>query len=148
MVMDGTTDMLILLVCPFIQVRVMTNTDIIASPHGAQLTNILFMDRGSSMMEFFPKGWLQHAGVGQYVYHWMANQSGMKHQGSWWDPIGNECPYPPNQELECFLFHKDGKVGHNETYFSQWARKVLNQVRLSKMEQQASKINVGSTCEC
>ncbi|KAF5955342.1 hypothetical protein HYC85_008198 [Camellia sinensis] len=44
------------------QVRVMTNTDIVASPHGAQLTNMLFMDRGSSIMEFFPKGWLEHAG--------------------------------------------------------------------------------------
>ncbi|CAL5384017.1 unnamed protein product [Camellia sinensis] len=40
------------------QVRVMTNTDIMASPHGAQLTNMLFMDRGSSIMELFPKGWL------------------------------------------------------------------------------------------
>ncbi|KAK3231002.1 hypothetical protein Dsin_002883 [Dipteronia sinensis] len=38
------------------QVRVMTNTDVLASPHGAQLTNMLFMDQNSSVMEFFPRG--------------------------------------------------------------------------------------------
>ncbi|KAL7219302.1 hypothetical protein ACSBR2_012386 [Camellia fascicularis] len=130
------------------QVRVMTNTDIVASPHGAQLTNMLFMDRGSSIMEFFPKGWLEHAGIGQYVFHWMANQLMMKHQGAWWDSIGNECPLP-EQELECFLFHKDGQVGHNETYFAEWARKVLNQVRISKLEEASKKPQpISSACQC
>lgn len=61
----------------------MTNTDVVASPHGAQLTNMLFMDRNSSVMEFFPKGWFELAGIGQYAHHWMADQSGMNHQGSW-----------------------------------------------------------------
>ncbi|KAM1225367.1 hypothetical protein ACFX13_044843 [Malus domestica] len=37
------------------QVKLMTSTDILASPHVAQLTNMLFMDRNSSVMEFFPK---------------------------------------------------------------------------------------------
>ncbi|KAF5950206.1 hypothetical protein HYC85_012199 [Camellia sinensis] len=130
------------------QVRVMTNTDIVASPHGAQLTNMLFMDQGSSIMEFFPKGWLEHAGIGQYVFHWMANQLMMKHQGAWWDSIGNECPLP-EQELECFLFHKDGQVGHNETYFAEWARKVLNQVRISKLEEASKKPQpISSACQC
>ncbi|CAK7347214.1 unnamed protein product [Dovyalis caffra] len=90
------------------QVRVMTYTDVVTSPHGAQLANMLFMDRNSSVMEFFPKGWLELAGVGQYAYHWMADQSGMN--------------------------HRDGKVGHNETQFADWARTVLKQVRISKME--------------
>ncbi|KAL2504661.1 hypothetical protein Adt_20282 [Abeliophyllum distichum] len=67
-----------------IEVKVMTYTDIVASPHGAQLTNMLFMDRNGSIMEFFPKGWLEHAGIGQYAHHWMANQSGMRHRGAWW----------------------------------------------------------------
>ena len=72
----------------------MSNTDIVASPHGAQLTNMLFMDRNSSIMEFFPKGWLELAGLGQYAHHWMADLSGMKHQGAWWDPNGEkECPF-------------------------------------------------------
>ncbi|XP_044511138.1 uncharacterized protein LOC123229414 [Mangifera indica] len=61
------------------QVRVMSNTDIVASPHGAQLTNMLFLERNSSVMEFFPKGWLELAGLGQYAHHWMADQSGMRH---------------------------------------------------------------------
>ncbi|KAH7849111.1 hypothetical protein Vadar_013157 [Vaccinium darrowii] len=129
------------------QVRAMTNTDILVSPHGAQLTNMLFMDRGSSVLEFFPKGWLEHAGGGQYAHQWMANQSGMKHQGAWWDPNGEECPNP-KQKRQCYLFHKNGKVGHNETYFSEWARKVLNEVRMTKLEQ-ASKENItSSACEC
>ncbi|KAL3514241.1 hypothetical protein ACH5RR_026958 [Cinchona calisaya] len=114
------------------QVRVMSNSDIVASPHGAQLTNMFFMDRNSNVMEFFPKGWLEYAGLGQYAHHWMANQSGMKHQGAWWDPNGKDCPNPKD-ELECFLFHKDGQVGHNETYFAEWTKKVLHQVRLNKL---------------
>ncbi|KAH7850214.1 hypothetical protein Vadar_029356 [Vaccinium darrowii] len=128
----------------------MTNTDVVASPHGAQLTNMLFMDQGSSVMEFFPKGWLEHAGKGQYAPWWMAKQSGMKHQGSWWDPVGEECPNP-KQPMQCFLFHKDSKVGHNETYFAEWARKVLNQVRVSKLEQASNNVGTkvrSSVCEC
>ncbi|KAK4359115.1 hypothetical protein RND71_021344 [Anisodus tanguticus] len=98
-----------------------------------QLTNMLFMDRKSSVMEFYPKGWLEYAGSGQYAYHWMANQSGMKHQGAWWDPFGEECPSPQDRR-KCFSFHKDGMVGHNETYFAEWARRVINQVKLIKLE--------------
>lgn len=92
------------------------------------------MDRKSSVMEFYPKGWLEYAGSGQYAYHWMANQSGMKHQGAWWDPIGEECPSPQDQ-WQCFSYHKDGMVGHNETYFAEWARRVIDEVRLMKQEQ-------------
>ncbi|KAF3629571.1 putative aluminum-activated malate transporter 10-like [Capsicum annuum] len=132
------------------QVKVLTNTDIVASPVGAQLTNMLFMDRESSVMQFYPKGWLEYAGSGQYAYHWMANQSGMKHQGAWWDPIGEECPSPQDQ-WQCFSFHKDGMVGHNETHFAEWARRVIDQVRLIKMEQasadQANKHD-SKTCLC
>ncbi|XP_015071737.1 uncharacterized protein LOC107015835 [Solanum pennellii] len=133
------------------QVKVLTNTDIVASPHGAQLTNMLFMDRESSVMEFFPKGWLENAGVGQYAHHWMADQSGMKHQGAWWDPIGKDCP-SPQDHLQCFLFHKDGMVGHNETYFAEWARRVIDQVRLSKVgqpsEDQAKQQHDSKACTC
>ncbi|KAJ6335465.1 hypothetical protein OIU78_012156 [Salix suchowensis] len=91
------------------QVRVMTYTDVVASPHGAQLTNMLFMDRNSSVMEFFPKGMVR------------ACRS------------GSECPFP-QQDLDCFNFYKDGKVGHNETHFAEWARIVLDQVKISKMQ--------------
>lgn len=130
------------------QVKLMTNTDILASPHGAQLTNMLFMDRNSSIMEFFPKGWLELAGVDQYAYHWMADQSGMKHGGAWWDPNAEkECP-DPKQELECFNFYKDGQVGHNETYFAGWARTVLNQVRISKLQAMQSSQIYSNACQC
>ena len=127
----------------------MSNTDIVASPHGAQLTNMLFMDRNSSIMEFFPKGWLELAGLGQYAHHWMADLSGMKHQGAWWDPNGEkECPFR-KKDPECFTFYKDGKVGHNETFFAEWARRVLKQVRISKLEQ-ANKTTPlkSSACMC
>ncbi|KAM7253040.1 hypothetical protein ACFE04_025658 [Oxalis oulophora] len=130
------------------QVRVMTDTDIVASPHGAQLTNMIFMDRNSSVMEFFPNGWLELAGVGQYAHHWMADQSGMQHRGAWWDPHGEkECP-DPGQKSRCFSFYKDGKVGHNETYFAEWSRDVLNHVRLSKLEENRKNTTNAHSSNC
>lgn len=132
-----------------IQVRVMTDTDIVASPHGAQLTNLLFMDRNSSVMEFFPQWWLELAGVGQYVHHWMADQSGMKHRGAWRDPHGEkQCPFPEQDRL-CFSYYKGGKIGHNETFFAEWTRIVLDQVRTSKLEQAHQSAPLNSTaCVC
>ncbi|XP_034205811.1 uncharacterized protein LOC117619865 [Prunus dulcis] len=100
-----------------------------------QLTNMLFMNGNSSIMEFFSRGWLKLARVGQNVYHWMADQSGMKHRCAWWDPhTDKECP-DPTKQLECFLLYKDSQLGHTETYFAEWARTVLKQVRTSKQEQ-------------
>lgn len=126
----------------------MTGTDIVVSPHGAQLTNMLFMDRGSSVMEFFPKGWLELAGIGQYAHHWMANLSGMRHRGSWWEPLGNkECPDPDNDQ-DCFQFYKNGKVGLNETHFASWARVVLNQVRITKLKVPSAKISPENPSRC
>lgn len=120
------------------QVRVMTNTDIVATTHGAQLTNMLLMDDNSSIMEFFPKGWFKLAGFGKYVYKWMAEQAGMRYRGAWWDPGSeNECS-STLQDSECFIrLYKDGLVGHNETYFAEWASSVLKQVRISKLKQAA-----------
>ncbi|KAK2662908.1 hypothetical protein Ddye_001482 [Dipteronia dyeriana] len=70
------------------KVTLMSKTDILVSPHGAQLTNMFLMNRNSGVMEFFPKGWLKIACVGQYVYHWIASWSGMRHHGAWRDPNG------------------------------------------------------------
>ncbi|KAJ0024849.1 hypothetical protein Pint_08421 [Pistacia integerrima] len=89
---------------------------------------MFFMEHNSSVIEFFPRGWLELAGVGQYAHHWMADQSGMKHQGAWWDR--EECP-SPMRGPECFDFYKNGQVGHNETFIAEWAG---NQVRISKLE--------------
>lgn len=120
----------------------MTETDIVASPHGAQLTNMLFMDRGSSVMEFFPRGWREYAGVGQYAHHWMAALSGMKHEGAWWEPLGKmDCPVE-YKDHQCFLkYYKNGQVGHNETYFAEWAKNVIQQVRERKINKLAEKHN-------
>ncbi|KAL7236027.1 hypothetical protein ACSBR1_019334 [Camellia fascicularis] len=82
--------------------------------------------RNSSVMEFFPKGWLKLAGVGQYVYHWIASWSGMKHQGAWRDPSGNHCPYGED-DRRCMSIYKSGKIGYNETFFAEWAGNVLHE---------------------
>ncbi|KAI3974335.1 hypothetical protein MKX01_031004 [Papaver californicum] len=72
------------------QVSLMNSTDIVASPHGAQLTNQVLMDRGSSVMALFPRGL---TGVGQYAHYWVASASGMRHEGAWRDRQGdNVCP--------------------------------------------------------
>lgn len=111
----------------------MSKTDILVSPHGAQLTNMFLMDRNSSVMEFFPKGWLKLAGVGQYVYQWIASWSGMKHQGAWRDPDGDYCPYSED-DRRCMSIYKSGTIGYNKTYFSEWATKVLNEVKARKLQ--------------
>ncbi|KAL6545812.1 hypothetical protein OROGR_009686 [Orobanche gracilis] len=100
----------------------------------AQLTNIFLMDRKSSVMEFFPKGWLKLAGVGQYVYHWIASWSGMNHRGAWRDPGGGDsCPYAED-DRRCMSIYKNARIGHNESYFSEWATEVLSDVRLGKAQ--------------
>ncbi|XWS68248.1 hypothetical protein CRYUN_Cryun04dG0074400 [Craigia yunnanensis] len=130
------------------QVKLMSLTDILISPHGAQLTNMFLMDRNSSVMEFFPKGWLKLAGVGQYVYHWMASWSGMRHRGAWRDPDGENCPYS-DDDPRCMSLYKSGRIGYNETHFADWARNVLNEVQTKKSEE-ASKHESASfkTCDC
>jgi hypothetical protein len=99
------------------QVRLMSETDVLIAAHGAQMTNMLFMDRGSSIMEFYPMGWRQRAGGGQFVFRWMVNRAGMRHEGSWWDPNGEPCLRSP-VILSCY---KNRQIGHDETYFAQWA---------------------------
>ncbi|KAF3435066.1 hypothetical protein FNV43_RR22153 [Rhamnella rubrinervis] len=127
------------------QVKLMSKTDILVSPHGAQLTNMFLMDRNSSVMEFFPKGWLKLAGVGQYVHHWIASWSGMKHQGAWRDPDGDHCPYSED-DRRCMSIYKNGRIGYDETYFSEWATNVLNEVKARKLQQyHASNASAAST---
>ncbi|GAB4844936.1 hypothetical protein Ancab_038331 [Ancistrocladus abbreviatus] len=127
-------------------VELLTFTDTLALPHGAQMTNMIFMDRNNTVMEFFPKGWLELAGMGQYALHWLAEHSGMKHPRAWWEKLNKkECPHPGNK-AECWHYYKYGLVGHNATYFAEWARAVLKQVKLSK--QKSNNLNNLDTCSC
>ncbi|GFY95498.1 hypothetical protein Acr_10g0008830 [Actinidia rufa] len=133
------------------QVKLMSLTDILVSPHGAQLTNMFLMDRNSSVMEFFPKGWLKLAGVGQYVYHWIASWSGMNHRGAWRDPDGDQCPYG-DADRRCMSIYKNGLIGYNKTFFAEWARNVVNDVKVRKMEKASKKSTIVSPsvsgCAC
>ncbi|XP_033134033.1 uncharacterized protein LOC103834470 [Brassica rapa] len=117
------------------QVELMKRTDVLVSPHGAQLTNLFLMDRNSSVMEFFPKGWLKLAGVGQLVYKWGANWSGMRHEGAWHDPFGETCKFPDTDKRCMSLVYKNAMIGYNETYFGEWARLVLGKVNIRKKEE-------------
>lgn len=108
------------------QVRLLSETDVLVTAHGAQMTNMIMMDKNSSVMEFFPKGWLELAGVGQYVFEWLANWAGMRHQGQWKDQEGDKCPFDNN--VDCFSFYKNGKIGQDLPYFSNWMAKVLKEV--------------------
>lgn len=130
----------------------MSLTDILVSPHGAQLTNIFLMDRNSSVMEFFPKGWLKHAGVGQFIYHWIAKWSGMNYRGAWRDHDVDPCPYTGDNR-RCMNIYKSGQIGYNETYFSEWARDVLNDVKQRKLDEEKEKSrgrseSATSRCAC
>jgi hypothetical protein len=112
------------------QVRLLSATDVLVSPHGAQLANMLFMDRNSSVMEFYPLGWRQRAGGGQFVYRWMADRAGMRHEGSWWDPHGEPCPGSPDI-LSCY---KIRKIGIDEAYFARWAARVFTAAKERKAQ--------------
>ncbi|CAA6665028.1 unnamed protein product [Spirodela intermedia] len=126
------------------QVKLMSDTDVLVSPHGAQLTNMIFMDQNSSVMEFFPNGWLEMGGPGQYVYHWLAAKSGMRHMGAWRDPTGMACDLPKT-DPRCFsLFYKDQLLGHNETHFINWTAAVLAQAREYKLSK-VSAVEGGQT---
>ncbi|XP_020585136.1 uncharacterized protein LOC110027863, partial [Phalaenopsis equestris] len=121
------------------QVKLMAETDILVSPHGAQMTNMIFMDRNSSVMEFFPKGWLELAGSGQYVFRWLADWAGMRHEGQWRDPNGETCPF--DDKDRCFTFYKDGSIGHDEVFFSQWAARVLREAKMRKLNAASERNN-------
>ncbi|KAH7866177.1 hypothetical protein Vadar_016755 [Vaccinium darrowii] len=133
------------------QVKLMSMTDILVSPHGAQLTNLFLMDKNSSVMEFFPKGWLELAGVGQFIYRWMASWSGMIHRGYWRDPDGVSCPYP-DTDRRCMAIFKNGQIGYNKNFFSEWARTVLEDVKKRKLVEGKEKSKGGSEnasgCTC
>ncbi|KAL8060932.1 hypothetical protein ABFX02_02G055800 [Erythranthe guttata] len=136
------------------QVKLMGSTDVLVSPHGAQLTNMFLMDRNSSVMEFFPKGWLKLAGVGQYVYHWIASWSGMNHGGAWRDDTGGDgdgdvvCPFEED-DRRCMSVYKNARIGYDERYFSEWAEKVARGVKLRKAEQMLEKTTTtSSSCGC
>nr|PNR44287.1 hypothetical protein PHYPA_016671 [Physcomitrium patens] len=129
------------------QVEVMTNTDVLVTVHGAQMTNMMFMEPGSRVMEMFPKGWLELAGVGQEIYKWHADWTRVIHAGRWRDPEGPECPYPRTETLECFLFFKDRQVGLNATFLADWMGSVLRDFGMTTRsgEQQDG---VQSDCAC
>jgi hypothetical protein len=108
----------------------MSETDILASPHGAQLTNLFFMDKNSSVMEFFPKGWKNLAGPGQFVFRWISEYSGMRHVGTWHDPNGDQCPY--SDKPRCMTFYKNRQIGISEHFLSNWTSRVLKEEMVRK----------------
>ncbi|KAF9604413.1 hypothetical protein IFM89_006422 [Coptis chinensis] len=58
----------------------------------------------------------------------------MKHRGAWRDPNGEECSFPED-DRRCMSIYKGGMIGYNETYFTEWPRNVLNDVKINKMEE-------------
>ncbi|KAH7679714.1 Glycosyltransferase 61 protein [Dioscorea alata] len=128
------------------QVKLMSQTDVLATPHGAQLTNMIFMDKNSSVMEFFPKGWKELAGVGQHVYRWLAESSGINHAGQWNDPNGERCP--ESNPSRCFPFYKGQQIGYNESFFFAWTASVLNEMKEQKLAKNQTKITSSYACAC
>lgn len=110
------------------QVEAMSKTDILVSAHGAQLTNMIFMNPGGRVLEMFPKGWLELAGSGQYIYRNLATMMGLKHEGFWRDPSTPNCTNP-EQHGKCMSFYKFQKIGLNSTYVAAWLGKVIKDFR-------------------
>ncbi|CAB4289681.1 unnamed protein product [Prunus armeniaca] len=91
-----------------------------------QLTNMFFMNRNSSVMEFFPKG--------------------MRHKGAWHDPDGDTRQYGEDDHRFMSIY-KDGKIGHNETYFAEWTRNVIDEVKTRKIEEAKMALDVTNMAE-
>lgn len=146
------------------QVRVMRNSDVVVSTHGAQLTNMMFMPPGSSVMEMFPTGWLQGAGPGQFIYQWLADWSHLHYEGAWRDPHGIMCPRPSSstttnnksEEIDmikrCFAVRqKNQKVGVDEAYLARWTSRVLTKTFARKTEMNFNttfSITKSESCPC
>ncbi|KAL6008242.1 hypothetical protein ACLOJK_033748 [Asimina triloba] len=128
------------------QVIRMRNTNILATAHGAQLSNMMFMAKGSTVMEMFPKGWLEGAGIGQYVYQWFASWCQMSY-GAWRDATsdGVDCPDTKDKDRNrnCFFKHKDEAVGMNETFLAEWTASVI-QTQIST----AATVQISQGCQC
>lgn len=110
------------------QVETMSKTDILVSAHGAQLANMIFMSPGGRVLEMFPKGWLELAGPGQYVFRNLCTMVGLKHEGFWRDPSTPDCPNPRIQG-QCMSFYKGQNIGLNATYVASWIGKVIQDFR-------------------
>ncbi|KAL3682025.1 hypothetical protein R1sor_000047 [Riccia sorocarpa] len=133
------------------QVALMSRTDVLVSTHGAQMTNMMFMPKGSYVMEMMPKGWLEFAGAGQDIYSWLAEWSNLNHGGVWRDTEGPDCPYETSETLKCFLFFKDRTVGHNETHLAEWMTATLEKAKLSRqkeVEVNENGTSVSPPCAC
>lgn len=119
----------------------MMETDILVSVHGAQLTNMIFMSPGGRLLEMFPRGWLELAGGGQYIYRQLALWNGLVHEGYWRDQDQPECP-SQNDKAQCFTFYKDQSVGINVTYISGWLGGVLDDFKSVKLAESSATSDV------
>ncbi|KAK1306799.1 hypothetical protein QJS10_CPA10g01373 [Acorus calamus] len=103
-------------------------------------SDILASIQGSGVMEMYPKGWLERAGVGQYTYQWFANWSQMSYEGSWRDTEGPDC-----NRSQCF---KDRQVGLNETFLAEWTRRVVRRHTRRKARASAGgDVTTGCSCD-
>lgn len=112
------------------QVRLLSRTDVFISAHGAQMTNLVFMDRKSSIMELYLMGWRQ------FVFH-----AGMRHEGSWWDPAGDPCP---DGNPDIFSCYKNRWIGMDEAAFTEFAAKVFAANKGAARRGQEA----GTNCKC
>jgi hypothetical protein len=121
------------------QVKRMMETDVLVSVHGAQLTNMIFMSPGGRVLETVPKGWLEHAGGGQFIYRQLAKWNGLTHEGCWRDKDQPDCPSKEDNAY-CFAFFKDrSKRWYQRDLHSSWLGGVLDDFKSSaKLAEEAS----------
>ncbi|MCO5606899.1 hypothetical protein L7F22_061090 [Adiantum nelumboides] len=135
----------------FQQVEVMSRTNILVSAHRAQLANMIFMPPRGRIMEMFPRGWLEMAGHGQYIYRNLVNWVDLQHEGGWRDPYTSPCPNPSDVGA-CFSHCKNQPLGINVTYIENWLGDVIKRYQEDSLplKQKYQTFNSSSphVCEC
>lgn len=140
----------------------MKETDVVATTHSAQLTNMLFMPTGSSVMEMLPPRLPRRRRRRPVHLPMVPELVPVQYDSAWRDDGGEvgrgdkaRSGRTPQTSLgatssssaKCFAAYQDRQVGVNECFVAEWTRRVLKQ-RLESGMRRSARSKVPLACPC